>query len=178
MSKFSWRKIRFMKISVDSFNIAQNWTYYFRFWRWKAELIGPKISSDFMVCSIQNIFQEAEASLPVFPWVPPKIHWKPEGMLPKNFCFIVICFLQAFIEPWKPNDRLHGIPGHDPDKESRKTPLKGGRKFMQGERHLKFEITTIRKNGTNSSDFSLKSTSNSRKPELPVPKNQIHDVIH
>ena len=49
-----------------------------------------------MVCSIQSIFQEAE------------------GMHPKNFCFIVICFLQAFIEPWEPNDRLHGIPGDDP----------------------------------------------------------------
>ena len=67
-----------------------------------------------MVCSIQNIFQEAEASLPVFPWDSTKIHWKPGGMLPKKFCFIVICSLQAFIEPWKPNDRLHGIPGHDP----------------------------------------------------------------
>ena len=49
-----------------------------------------------MVCSIQSIFQEAE------------------GMLPKNFCFIVICFLQAFIEPLKPHDRLHGIHGDDP----------------------------------------------------------------
>ena len=67
-----------------------------------------------MVCSIQNIFQEAEASLPVFPWDSTKIHWKPEEMLPKNFRFIVICFLQAFIEPWKPNDRLHEIPGDDP----------------------------------------------------------------
>ena len=26
----------------------------------------------------------------------------------------MICFLQAFIEPWEPNDRLHGIPGDDP----------------------------------------------------------------
>ena len=107
-----------------------------------------------MVCSIQNIFQEAEAFLPVFPWVSPKIHWKPEGMLPKNFCFIVICFLQLLIEPWKPHDRLHGIPGDD-QKESRKTPLKGGRKSMQRERHPKFEITLIRKTRTNSSDFCL-----------------------
>lgn len=97
--------------------------------------------------------------LPVFPWDPPKIHWKPEGMLPKYFCFIVICFLQAFIEPWKSNDRLHGIPGHDPDNESRKTPLKGGRKAMQRERHPKSEITLIRKTGTSSSDFALKLTS-------------------
>ena len=148
-----------MKIVVDKFNIAQNRNYCFRFWRQKAELMGPKKSSDFMVCSIQNIFQEAEAFLPVFPWDSTKIHWKPEGMLPKNFCFIVICFLQAFIEPWKPHDRLHGIPGHDPEKVSRKTPPRGGRKAMQRERHPKFEITLIRKTRTNSSDFALKFTS-------------------
>ena len=81
---------------------------------------------------------------------------KPDLIRPKNTCLIVICFLQAFIEPWKSNNRLHGIPGHDPDKESRKTPLKGGRKAMQRERHPKFEITLIRKTGTNSSDFVLK----------------------
>ena len=52
-----------------------------------------------MVCSIQKIFQEAEAFIPVFPWDSPKIHRKPEGMLPKNFFLVVICFLQAFIEP-------------------------------------------------------------------------------
>ena len=34
----------------------------------------------------------------------------------------------------KPKDRLHGIPGDDPEKESRKTPPEGGRKAMQGER--------------------------------------------
>ena len=76
---------------------------------------------------------------------------KPDLIRPKNTCLIVICFLQAFIEPWKSNNRLHGIPGHDPDKESRKTPLKGGRKAMQRERHPKFEITLIRKTGTTSS---------------------------
>ena len=84
---------------------------------------------------------------------------KPDLIRPKNACIIVICFLQLLIEPWKPNDRLHGIPGHDPDKESRKTPLKGGRKAMQRERHSKFEITMIRKTGTNSSNFTLKFTS-------------------
>ena len=26
----------------------------------------------------------------------------------------MIGFLQAFIEPWEPNDRLHEIPGDDP----------------------------------------------------------------
>ena len=39
---------------------------------------------------------------------------KPDLIRPKNTYLIVICFLQAFIEPWKPNDCLHGIPGHDP----------------------------------------------------------------
>ena len=66
-----------------------------------------------MVCSIQSIFQEAEAFLPVSPWDPPEIHWKPEGMLPKNFFLVMVCFLQTFIEPWKPHDRLHGIPGEE-----------------------------------------------------------------
>ena len=50
---------------------------------------------------------------------------KPDLMRPKNTYLIVISFLQAFIEPWEPNDRLHGIPGHDPARESRKTPLEG-----------------------------------------------------
>ena len=56
ISKFSWIKICSMKIGVDSFNIAQNRNYYFRFWRQKAEVSLPKKSSNFMVCSIQNIF--------------------------------------------------------------------------------------------------------------------------
>ena len=51
ISKFSWRKIRFEKISVDSFNIASNRNYYFRFWRQKVEVMLPKNLSDFMVCS-------------------------------------------------------------------------------------------------------------------------------
>ena len=57
---------------------------------------------------------------------------KPDLIRPKNTYLIVIGFLQAFIEPWEPNDRLHGIPGHDPARESRKTPLEGGRKSMRG----------------------------------------------
>ena len=32
ISKFSWRKICSMKIGVDSFNIASNRNYHFRFW--------------------------------------------------------------------------------------------------------------------------------------------------
>ena len=90
---------------------------------------------------------------------------KPDLIRPKNACMIVICFLQLLIEPWKPNDRLHGIPGHDPARESRKTPLEGGRKSVQRERYSKFEITLIRKTGTSSSDFSLKFTSKSLKTE-------------
>ena len=31
--KFSWRKNYFRKIDIDSFNIASNRSYYFRFWR-------------------------------------------------------------------------------------------------------------------------------------------------
>ena len=80
---------------------------------------------------------------------------KPDLIRPKNTYLIVIGFLQAFIEPWEPNDRLHGIPGDD-QKESRKTPPRGGRKSMQRERHPKSEITLIRKTRTSSSDFALK----------------------
>ena len=61
---------------------------------------------------------------------------KPDLIRPKNAYMIVICFLQLLIEPWKPHDRLHGIPGDD-QKESRKTPPRGGRKSMQRERHPK-----------------------------------------
>ena len=39
---------------------------------------------------------------------------KPDLIRPKNACMIVLCFLQLLIEPWKLNDCLHGIPGHDP----------------------------------------------------------------
>ena len=66
ISKFSWRKIRSMKIGVDSFNIASNRNYYFRFWRQKAEVSLPKKSSNFMVCSIQSRSQEPDLPSPVF----------------------------------------------------------------------------------------------------------------
>ena len=36
ISKFSWRKICSMKIGVDSFNIASNQNYHFRFWRYRS----------------------------------------------------------------------------------------------------------------------------------------------
>ena len=88
---------------------------------------------------------------------------KPDLIRPKNTYLIVIGFLQAFIEPWEPNDRLHGIPGHDPARKSRKTPPEGGRKSVQRERHPKFEITLIRKTRTSSSDFVLKFISYSLK---------------
>ena len=35
---------------------------------------------------------------------------KPDLIRPKNTYLIVIGFLQAFIEPWEPNDRLHAPP--------------------------------------------------------------------
>ena len=52
-----------------------------------------------------------------------------------------------------------GYPAMTPKWESRKTPPEGGRKAMQRERHPKFEITLIRKTGTNSSELALKFTS-------------------
>ena len=52
-----------------------------------------------------------------------------------------------------------GYPAMTLKWESRKTPLKGGWKAMQRERHPKSEITLIRKTGTSSSDFALKLTS-------------------
>lgn len=113
-----------------------------------------------MVCSVQSHSQE------------------PDQLRPKITCQIVICFLQA---PSNLENRMTVCMGYTattPTRASRKTPPREGRKAMQGEQHSKFEITLIRQTGTNSSDFSLKSTSNSRKPELPVPKNQIYDVIH
>ena len=50
---------------------------------------------------------------------------------------------------WKPHDRLHGIPGDDPVRVSRKTPPEGGRKSMQGERQLTScrQIVHMRWNG-------------------------------
>ena len=68
---------------------------------------------------------------------------EPDLVRPKNTCLIVICFLQAFIEPWKPHDRLHGIHGDDPARESRKTPPEGGRKAMQGERRTQYQLVKM-----------------------------------
>ena len=52
-----------------------------------------------------------------------------------------------------------GYPAMTLTRRAGKTLLKGGRKAMQRERHSKFEITMIRKTGTNSSNFTLKFTS-------------------
>jgi len=41
-------------------------------------------------------------------------------------------------------DRLHGIHGDDPVRESRETPPRGGRKAMQGER-LNVDSSVTRK---------------------------------
>ena len=64
--KFLVKKNRFQKIVVDSFNIAQNRNYHFRFWRQKAEVSPPKKSNNFMVCSIQSRSQEPDLPSPVF----------------------------------------------------------------------------------------------------------------
>ena len=80
------------------------------------------------------------------------------------------CFLKISSWLWyafyKPSSNLEnqmtvcmGYPAMTPKWESRKTPLEGGRKPMQRERHSKFEITMIRKTGTSSSDFTLNFTS-------------------
>ena len=41
-------------------------------------------------------------------------------------CCVAIFYCKISNEPWKPHDRLHGIPGDDPEKESWKTPPEGG----------------------------------------------------
>ena len=83
-----------------------------------------------MVCSIQSRSPNRTSQVRFSPS-------KPDLICPKNTYLIVIGFLQAFIEPWEPNDRLHGIPGDDLTRASRKTPPEGGRKSMQRERHKK-----------------------------------------
>ena len=41
-------------------------------------------------------------------------------------CCVAIFYYQISNEPWKPHDRLHGIPGKDLARASRKTPPEGG----------------------------------------------------
>ena len=141
ISKFLVEKIVSKKIVVDSFNIAQKRKYHFL-----------KNRAILWYALSRAVHKNRTSQVRFSPS-------KPDLIRPKNTYLIVIGFLQAFIEPWKPHDRLHGIPGHDPARESRKTPPEGGRKSMQRERHPKFEITLIRKTGTSSSDFALKFTS-------------------
>ena len=80
------------------------------------------------------------------------------------------CFLKISSWLWyafyKPSSNLEnrmtvcmGYPAMTLTRRAGKTLLKGGRKAMQRERHSKFEITMIRKTGTNSSNFTLKFTS-------------------
>lgn len=102
---------------------------------------------------------------------------KPDLIRPKNTYLIMIGFLQAFIEPWEPNDRLHGIPGHDPARESRKTPLEGAGKPCRenGTQNLKSRWYAKPEPAVpilpwNSLHIFLEQ-------ELPVPKNKIYDVI-
>ena len=52
----------------------------------------PKNMSDFMVCSFQSRSQNRTNQVRFSPS-------KPDLIRPKNTCLIVICFLQAFIEP-------------------------------------------------------------------------------
>ena len=138
ISKFLVEKNRFQKIVVDSFNIVQKRKYHLL-----------KNRTILWYALSRAVHKNRTSQVRFSPS-------KPDLIRPKNTYLIVIGFLQAFIEPWEPNDRLHGIPGHDPARESRKTPLEGGRKSVQRERHPKFEITLIRKTRTSSSDFALK----------------------
>ena len=77
------------------------------------------------------------------------------------------CLLKISASLWyafyKPSSNLEnqmtvcmGYSAMTPKWESRKTPLEGGRKSVQRERHPKFEITLIRKTRNSSSDFALK----------------------
>ena len=72
-----------------------------------------------MICSIQSCSQE------------------PDLIRPKNACMIVICFLQAPSNLENHMTVCMGYPAMTPKGESRKTPLEGGRKSMQRERHKK-----------------------------------------
>ena len=114
-----------MKIVVDTFNIVQKRKYHLlKIW----VLLWYALS--------RAVHKNRTSQVRFSPS-------KPDLIRPKNACMIVICFLQLLIEPWKSNDRLHGIPGHDPARESRKTPLEGGRKFMQGERRTQHQLVKM-----------------------------------
>lgn len=60
-----------------------------------------------MVSSIQSISQEAEVLHPVFPWSPSEIHWKPEGMYPKNFDLVLIQKAEDYIAHLKEQHQQH-----------------------------------------------------------------------
>ena len=85
---------------------------------------------------------------------------KPDLIRPKNACMIVICFLQLLIGPWKPHDRLHGIPGEE--------TLWG----RAGKRRWKGAGNPCRENGTQ----NLKSRWYAKpEPAVPIlPWNSLH----
>ena len=106
ISKFLVEKI-VSKIVVDSFNIAQKRKYYFL-----------KNRAILWYALSRAVHKNRTSQVRFSPS-------KPDLIRPKNTYLIVIGFLQAFIEPWEPNDRPHGIPGDDLTRASRKTPLEG-----------------------------------------------------
>ena len=58
-------------------------------------------------------------------------------------CCVAIFIARSSTAPWKSKDRLHGIPGKDLARASRKTPPEGGRKSMQGERHTQYQLVKM-----------------------------------
>lgn len=89
----------------------------------------------FSIFPIWRYIEKPEPAVPVLPHNSGEIHKKPELLVPKNVCWIMICFLQTTVEPWKLHDRLHGIYMAIPLREGLITPLGRGRKSMQRERH-------------------------------------------
>ncbi len=147
------RKTCFIKLSLIHSISHQNRNYYFRFWRWKAEVSLPKNLSVIVVCSIRRRSPNRTYCVRFTPS-------KPDLSGPKNSFESVISYQQDTnwtlktawpsawdTRPWPPSGRAG------------KRRRKGGRNTMQRERHPKFEITLIRKTGTSSSDFALKFTS-------------------
>lgn len=100
--QISCRKNRFRKIVVDSFNIAQKRKYHFL-----------KNRAILWYALSRAIHKNRTSQVRFSPS-------KPDLIRPKNTYLIVIGFLQAFIELWKSHDRLHGIPGDNLARASRK----------------------------------------------------------
>ena len=79
--QISCRKIRFQKIVVDSFNIVQKRKYHFL-----------KNRAILWYALSRAVHKNRTSQVRFSPS-------KPDLIRPKNTCLIVICFLQAFIEP-------------------------------------------------------------------------------